>query len=191
MKTFSRPQVSVVILLSIVLVSFYGWRHYSLRHQSSIPSQIFPLNVVVQVEGKVHAPGIYSFDQPVTVSEAVACAGGIVSPLKLAPRWEEVKVAHASRLHIVVEDNTVASVRMGRMAVPGRIVLGVLLDVNHASEPELALVPGITQPLAERIVVQRQRLDGFSRLEDLLTVRGIGPVTLKRLREYLTVGTKE
>ena len=189
MKTFSRPQASIVILLSLLLVSFYGWRHYSLHRQASIPTQIFPVNVVVQVDGKVRTPGIYSFDQPVTVSDAVARAGGVVPPLKLAPRWQEMRVAHTSRLHIVAEGNNVARVRTGRMSVPSRIVLGVFLDANHASEAELAMVPGITQLLAERIVAQRQRRGGFSKLEDLLTVKGIGPVTLKRLQEYLTIGT--
>ena len=191
MKTFSRPQASILILLSLLLVSFYGWRHYSLHRQSSIPSQIFPVKVVVQVDGKVRTPGIYSFDQPVAVSDAVARAGGVIPPLKLAPRWEEVRVAHTIRLHIVAEGNNVARVRTGRMAVPSRIALGVSLDANHASEAELASVPGITQPLAERIVAQRQRLGGFSKLEDLLIVKGIGPVTLNRLREYLTVDTKD
>jgi competence protein ComEA len=52
-------------------------------------------------------------------------------------------------------------------------------------------VPGITQTLAERIVAQRNRLGGFSKLEDLRAVKGIGPVTLKRLRPSLTVGTKD
>jgi DNA uptake protein ComE-like DNA-binding protein len=45
--------------------------------------------------------------------------------------------------------------------------------------------------MAERIVTQRNRLSGFSKFEDLGLVKGIGPVTLKRLQEYLTVGTKE
>ena len=191
MKTFSRPQASIVILLSILLVCFYGWRHYSIHRQSSIPPKIIPMKVVVQVEGKVRIPGIYSFDQLVTVSDAVTRAGGVLPPLKLAPQWEEVRVAHASRLHIVAEGNSIASVRTGRMAVTSRIVLGVSLDVNYASEAELALVPGISQSLAERIVAQRQRQGGFSKLEDLLAVKGIGPVTLNRLQEYLTVGTKD
>jgi competence protein ComEA len=76
---------------------------------------------------------------------------------------------------------------MGWMAVPSRLVLGELLDVNLASTAELAQVPGISQRLAERIAAQRNRLGGFSRLEDLRAVRGIGPISLKRLRKYLTV----
>ncbi|MGB6928928.1 MAG: helix-hairpin-helix domain-containing protein [Syntrophobacteria bacterium] len=40
-------------------------------------------------------------------------------------------------------------------------------------------------------MAQRNRLGGFSKLEDLRAVKGIGPVTLKRLRPSLTVGTKD
>jgi competence protein ComEA len=77
------------------------------------------------------------------------------------------------------------------MDVSSRLGLGVPLDLNQASAAELAQVPGITQTLAERIMAQRNRLGGFSKMEDLRAVKGIGPVTIKRLREYLTVGNKE
>ena len=52
-------------------------------------------------------------------------------------------------------------------------------------------MPGITPVLAEGVVARRQSLGGFSKLEELRTVKGIGAVTLKRLRQYLTVGPKE
>jgi competence protein ComEA len=77
------------------------------------------------------------------------------------------------------------------MVVSSRLALGVPLDLNQTSAAELAQVPGITQTLAERIVAQRNRLGGFSKLEDLRAVKGIGPVTLKRLRPFLTVDTKK
>ena len=65
------------------------------------------------------------------------------------------------------------------------------LDINQASVTELAQVPGITQTLAERIVAQRNRLGGFAKVEDIRAVKGIGPVTLERLRPSLTVGTND
>ena len=75
------------------------------------------------------------------------------------------------------------------MGVSSRLALGVPLDLNQASAAELAQVPGITPTLAQRIVAQRDRLNGFSRLEDLGAVKGIGPVTIERLRPSLIVST--
>ena len=81
--------------------------------------------------------------------------------------------------------------RLGWMEVSSRLALGVPLNLNQASVAELAQVPGITQTLAERIVAQRNLLGGFSKVEDIRAVKGIGPVTLKRLQPSLTVGTKD
>jgi len=191
MNRFSRSQAATVILLSIFLLCFYGWRHYVYHLLSSTPPQVYPLGAVVQVSGKVRTPGIYSFDQPVTVLQAVTRAGGLLPDLKLPPQWEAVRVAHASRLQIVAESNTVTSVRIGWMAVPSRLVLGEPLDVNQATCAELALVPGIRESLAKGIVAERKRAGGFSRLEDLLFVKGIGPASLNRLRPYLQVGASQ
>lgn len=193
MKSFSRPQAAIVILVSLLLLSIYGWRNYSSNREYAQSPQLVPMSIIVQVSGEVRLPGIYSFDQPVTVSQTVARAGGLLPHLRTEPKagWTKLQVDHARRVHILSDTNGAARLRLRWMAVPSRIVLGVPLDVNQATEAELASVPGITQPMAERIVTQRNRLGGFSKFEDLGLVKGIGPVTLKRLQEYLMVGTKE
>ena len=193
MKLFSRPQAATVMLLSFLLLSFYGWGHYSSQRQPAQSAQVVPMGMVIQVSGKVRSPGLYSFDQPVTVGLVVARAGGLLSPLKPPSDtgWYRQQVDHARHVHIFSDADGTTRLRLGWMAVPGRIVLGVPLDVNQASEAELALVPGITQPMAERIVAQRNRQGRFSRLAELGSVKGIGPVKLRRLRQYLTVGSNE
>ena len=102
-----------------------------------------------------------------------------------------MEVAHARRVHITATTDDLAQLRLGWMDVSSRLALGVPLNLNQASAAELAQVPGITQTLAERIVEQRTRLGGFSKLEDLRAVKGIGPVTLRRLQPSLTVGPKD
>ena len=56
------------------------------------------------------------------------------------------------------------------------------LDVNRASEPELARLPGIGPALASRIVAARP----FAELDDLRRVRGLRRPTLERLRPLIT-----
>jgi len=60
-----------------------------------------------------------------------------------------------------------------------------LVDVNSAAWPELAVLPGIGEVLARRVVVARERRGGFTSAEDLLDVRGIGPRKLARIGPYL------
>lgn len=59
------------------------------------------------------------------------------------------------------------------------------IDINSAEWPEIALVPGIGQELAMRIENYRARNGGYSSLEQLGNVDGIGPGKLKALRKYL------
>jgi len=148
------------------------------------------MGVIVQVGGKVGCPGTYSFGQPVTVSQAVIRAGGLDPGLKLEPQEAGLPVGHGRHVSILADSKTIARPRVGWMSVPNRLVLGVGVDVNQASAAELARVPGISQGLARRIVDQRNTLGGFSRLEDLRFVDGIGPASLKRLRQYLQADNK-
>jgi len=62
------------------------------------------------------------------------------------------------------------------------------LDLNTATEKELAGLPGIGPVLARRIVEYRRRHGPFRSPEDLLAIKGIGPRRLERLRPYLNFG---
>lgn len=55
------------------------------------------------------------------------------------------------------------------------------LDLNRATEADLDRLPGIGPVLARRIVERRRELGGFRRVEDLRSVRGIGPRLFARL----------
>jgi len=63
---------------------------------------------------------------------------------------------------------------------------GERLDPNRAEEAELDRLPGIGPSTARAIVATREGGTVFRRLEDLMTVRGIGPVTLDRLQSLLS-----
>lgn len=58
------------------------------------------------------------------------------------------------------------------------------LDVNQATEPELAGLPGVGRTLAARIVAARP----FADVDELRRVKGMRRTTLERVRPLLTIG---
>lgn len=61
------------------------------------------------------------------------------------------------------------------------------VDLNRADRTALERLPGIGPALADRILEARGRDGPFRAVEDLLTVPGIGPVTLRRLEGRVVI----
>ncbi len=65
---------------------------------------------------------------------------------------------------------------------------GLSIDVNRAQASDLEWVPGIGPKLAERIVRERERRNGFTSMSDLRTIRGIGEKKWRVLAQWLKIG---
>lgn len=64
---------------------------------------------------------------------------------------------------------------------------GEAIDVNHASAPELELLPRIGPAMAQRIIAGRP----YSTPAELQQVRGIGPRTYERLENLVQTCVSE
>lgn len=62
------------------------------------------------------------------------------------------------------------------------------INPQTADAHALESLPGVGPAIARRIVAARARGLTFRRPEDLLRVRGIGPTTLRRMRDALDFG---
>jgi competence ComEA-like helix-hairpin-helix protein len=61
------------------------------------------------------------------------------------------------------------------------------ININTAQSAELQQVPGIGPSTAEKILQTRKSYGSFKTVDDLLSIRGIGPQRLEKMRKYLTV----
>jgi competence protein ComEA len=61
------------------------------------------------------------------------------------------------------------------------------VDLNHADRAELLQLPGVGESLAARILDYRSKHNGFGQVEDLRKVRGVGPMTMEKLRPCVCV----
>jgi competence protein ComEA len=62
-----------------------------------------------------------------------------------------------------------------------------LIDLNTAEQSELAQVPGVGPKMAEAIVDHRRGHGPFKSVDELKSVRGVGPITFEKIRNHFRV----
>jgi competence protein ComEA len=63
----------------------------------------------------------------------------------------------------------------------------VLVDLNTADQALLETVPGLGPVKAGAVVAHRTEIGGFTSIDQLLDVTGIGPATLESIRPFVTL----
>lgn len=70
---------------------------------------------------------------------------------------------------------------------PSQTAVHSRLDLNRASAGELESLPGIGAVLAQRVIVFRESVGRFHKIEDLREVKGIGAKKFERLKSFVMV----
>lgn len=61
------------------------------------------------------------------------------------------------------------------------------VNLNAATMSQLQTLPGIGPATAQRIMEYREQIGGFTKIEELMNVRGIGEVSFLKLRALVTL----
>ena len=62
-----------------------------------------------------------------------------------------------------------------------------VVNINSATAAQLALLPGIGEKAAQRIVEYRARHGAFAKTADLMEVKGVGAKTFERLSPHIAL----
>lgn len=159
-------------------------------------------HVVVHVTGAVHDPAVVTLPAGTRVVDAVAAAGGLTeeaddSSLNLARQLTDGEQLWVGRPGEEPPAGLVPPVVAGGDGAPGTGGgagpeegggPGVPVDLNRATRADLEALPGVGPVTAGKILAWRDEHGGFSVVEELLEVSGIGERTLEQLQPYVTVG---
>ena len=144
-------------------------------------------DVLVQVAGEVARPGVYRVPAGARVNDAVARAGG------LTRRADEAGVNLVARVQDgqqVVVPRRGAAPAAGAVAAAGGAGSSAAaagpISLSSATVAQLDALDGIGPTLAQRIVYYRQAHGGFSSVDQLRQVSGIGEKRFAALKKAVT-----
>lgn len=143
-------------------------------------------DLVVYVAGAVKRPGLYAMHGGDRDARAVRLAGGFLPTADAGGVNLAQRAADGDEIFVPATGESRhghSSVRRGRRHA--RTPPNSSVSVNDAEAAELAVVPGIGQAIAQRIVELRRREGAFTSLDQLLDVAGMTQTRLDRARPYL------
>lgn len=149
--------------------------------------------VTVQVVGAVRKPAVVTLAAGSRVIDAVESAGGATAEADMAGVNMARTLVDGEQIRVPKhgEENTTPVPQPPGAA--GQSPTGAEADgpgtvnLNTAGEQQLETLPNIGPVTAKKIIDWRSDNNGFSSVEDLLDVPGIGPKTLAELKDRVTI----
>ena len=199
------PQLAVVAVIVAVGIALTAW--WVVRDQaapvepaaSQPPVSAEPLatnatsaigaaetegTVTVDVTGKVRRPGIVVLDAGARVVDALDAAGGERTGVDLTGLNLARVLVDGEQIVVGAPQATVPVAPSGSSAPSAPTTL---VNLNTASQAELETLPDVGPVTALAILTWRDEHGGFTSVDELLEVDGIGETTLSNLAPYVTV----
>ncbi|HOO91681.1 MAG TPA: helix-hairpin-helix domain-containing protein [Syntrophales bacterium] len=188
-KTLVRRQLYGAITIVVVMVlgyvvrdilryvHFFGTPAICCEHETT--------DIIVELSGDENHDGFYFLPSQVTVHDLFEKEGmGDIGKFRAS---DLTRVLHSGDR--IVCDRAQSMLTVGDIAVPARLALGMPIDLNGATAEDLVLIPGIGRKTALAIVEMREEAGGFSKVDSLKQINGMGAIKFNSVREYLYIRT--
>ena len=200
---FSRGEQAVLVVLMLALLAGVGVLLYNHGQASTGTDQPFLIDpaagredtgvILVHVAGEVRRPGVYTLKIDSRVQDAIAAAGGATDKADLQALNLAARVGDEQKIYVPAREPPSASNPSAKPTAAGPSPPPLpqrSISINKASAQELERLPGIGPTYARNIVEHRRQLQrtqgrGFTSLEELMEVTGIGPARFARLKPYV------
>lgn len=172
-KRFNLDFLPVIFVAAFLAA---GQLHSGGREGSAVPVSLEEnIRSWIEVQYPDRSSCVYGFAGSPTLAELIPGSR----------REEEKRLENGTRVRILSREPL--DFREEKMPGSHLLLFGQKIDVNRAGRRDLEAVPGIGPSLSGRIIQYRQEHGNFQELSGLLEVRGIGPKSLSKIEQYLTI----
>jgi competence protein ComEA len=146
-------------------------------------------SVVVHVVGAVRHAGVYKLRLGQRVQDAIGRAGGATARADTQAINLAAKVADGQQVVVPRRGaaGAVAAAAGGAAAVTPGAAPSAPVNLNSATAEQLDTLDGVGPATAQKILEYRTQHGGFSSLDDLAQISGIGPKKLAALKPQVTL----
>ncbi|RPI88489.1 MAG: ComEA family DNA-binding protein [Chloroflexi bacterium] len=149
---------------------------------------------VVDISGAVASPGLYTLPKNCRLFQAVEAAGGLLDTADRERLNLASQLVDGSKVYVPFQNDEGSTSFAEPFDVPEKsagqpsfMPGSGLININTASQAELETLPSIGPSTASKIIDYRQEHGPFQNIDALLDVPGIGPVTLDKIRDLISL----
>ncbi|QWT16973.1 ComEA family DNA-binding protein [Collinsella sp. zg1085] len=149
--------------------------------------------LVVDVSGAVHSPGVVHLGEGSRVADAITAAGGVRDDAALDAINQAAPVVDGSKVVVpTIQDSTAGTtskLSKGESA-PEQTNTSAgssHININQANRDQLLSLPGVGPNTADAIVQNRETYGPFKNVDDLMRVPGIGKKKFEKLKDSITI----
>ena len=140
---------------------------------------------MIHISGEIVNPGVYSLPNHSRLQDLVEAAGG------LTDQADDSKINLVAILtdgqKIQVPAKLIQQDYQGASDPNGSAVVFYPIDLNTAGQMELESLPDIGPKTAQAILIYRDEHGPFKTVDELIEVPNIGPATLSKIQDLVTV----
>lgn len=142
--------------------------------------------IVIDIKGEVHQPGIYRLKSGARMYELIEQAGGLTEEA-LETAINLAQVLQDQQMVIVLHQEDEGFMEINASGVNDSQTAVTQINLNQANAQQLQELPGVGAKKAEAIIAYREEYGFFKQIDDLKKITGIGEKTFESLKEMITV----
>lgn len=184
MRLFSLKQQKTIFTISLFLIFILCFRFY---YKPNKHSEVVKEEIAIEVSGEVKRPGIYLFNSPPTLKEAIEMAGGLKEKALIDSSSSKEILEPGTLINVKRESPQEIKIKIGKMEAQKLILFSIPIDLNKASPKDLCLIPEIGESIAQEILSYRRKIGKFRSIDELKNVKGIGEIKFLSIKNYFSI----